>query len=171
MISVNFHLSTYSFSQIYGLADISVKTYILSMARKAQFEMQQFFQALGDNTRLRLLNLMGDQEVCVCYFVEILGAPQPKISRHLAYLRNAGIVSARREGKWMHYRVVMPPHIGATQILRQTLDWLKGDNAMRAERARLANACCSPAEYSLDGAPLPAKVLRAARLPEGASRG
>ena len=51
--------------------------------------MEGFFQALGDNTRLRLLNLMGDQEICVCYFVEILGQGQPKISRHLAYLRRA----------------------------------------------------------------------------------
>src|SRR6201994_4173074 len=100
------------------------------MVRKAEFDMEQFFQALGDNTRLRLLNLMGEQEVCVCYFVEILDAPQPKISKHLAYLRKAGIVSARREGKWMHYRIVMPPHVGATQILRQTLASLKDENAM-----------------------------------------
>jgi ArsR family transcriptional regulator, arsenate/arsenite/antimonite-responsive transcriptional repressor len=117
--------------------------------------MQQFFQALSDNTRLRLLNLIGEQEVCVCYLVEILGSPQPKISRHLAYLRNAGIISARREGKWMHYRIAMPPHIGATQILRQTLDWLKEDKAMQADKTRLAKACCSPAKYDLAGAPLP----------------
>src|ERR1700743_236285 len=100
------------------------------MAPKTKFNMEQFFQALGDNTRLRLLNLMGEQEVCVCYFVEILDAPQPKISRHLAYLRKAGIVSARPEGKWMHYRIVMPAHIGATQILKQTLASLKDENAM-----------------------------------------
>ena len=118
--------------------------------------MEQFFQALGDKTRLRLLNLMADQEVCVCYFVEILGEPQPKVSRHLAYLRNAGIVSARREGKWMHYRIVMPPHMGATQILRQTLNWLREDKAMQADRARLAKVCCAPARYALEGAPLPA---------------
>jgi ArsR family transcriptional regulator, arsenate/arsenite/antimonite-responsive transcriptional repressor len=117
--------------------------------------MQQFFQALSDNTRLRLLNLIGEQEVCVCYLVEILGSPQPKISRHLAYLRNAGIVSARREGKWMHYRIAMPPHIGATQILRHTLDWLKEDKAMQADKTRLAKACCSPAKYDLAGASLP----------------
>ena len=67
---------------------------------------------------------MGDQEVCVCYFVKILGGPQPKISRHLAYLHKAGIVSVRREGKCMHYGIVMPPHIGVIQILRQILDWL-----------------------------------------------
>lgn len=126
------------------------------MIRKSDFDMERFFQALGDHTRLRLLNLMGEQEVCVCYLVEVLGAPQPKISRHLAYLRNAGIVSARREGRWMHYRIVMPPHPGVEQILRQTLDWLKEDKAMQRDRARLARACCSPAEFALDRAPAPA---------------
>ena len=128
------------------------------MARRAPFDMQQFFQALGDNTRLRLLNLMGEQEVCVCYFVEVLGGPQPKISRHLAYLRNAGIVSARREGKWMHYRIVMPPHVGAAQILQQTMEWLKEDKAMQVDRVRLGKACCSPGRYALEGAPVPAIV-------------
>ena len=128
------------------------------MVRARQFDLPRFFQALGDDTRLRLLNLMGEQEVCVCYFVEILGAPQPKISRHLAYLRNAGFVSARREGRWMHYRLVMPSHAGASRVLRQTLDFLKEDRTMRADRARLTKACCSPAKYALDGAPLPAPV-------------
>src|SRR6195952_4450590 len=126
------------------------------MAQTKQFDLPRFFQALGDTTRLRLLNLMGEQEVCVCYFVEILGGPQPKISRHLAYLRNAGIVAARREGKWMHYRIVMPPHIGASQVLRHTLDSLKEEKAMQADRARLMKACCSPGKYALAGAPLPA---------------
>ena len=121
--------------------------------------MELFFQALGDRTRLRLLNLMGDQEICVCYFVEILGQAQPKISRHLAYLRRAGIVEARREGKWMHYRIVMPPNIGATQVLRQTLSWLKDEKSMSADRTRLSKACCSPAKFtSLQGAPLPLSI-------------
>src|SRR6202051_4980304 len=120
------------------------------------FNMERFFQALGDNTRLRLLNLMGDQEICVCYFVEILGGPQPKISRHLAYLRSAGIVGARREGKWMHYRIIIPPHIGAAQILRQTLAALKEEKALQADRARLSRACCAPKKIlALEGAPLP----------------
>jgi ArsR family transcriptional regulator, arsenate/arsenite/antimonite-responsive transcriptional repressor len=126
------------------------------MAAKNTFNMERFFQALGDGTRLRLLNLMGEQEICVCYFVEILGQLQPKISRHLAYLRSAGIVAARREGKWMHYRIIMPPHAGASQILRQTLAWLKEDKAMQADRTRLSKACCTPGKYELiDGAPLP----------------
>src|SRR6201989_2656269 len=115
------------------------------MARQA-FDVERFFQALGDNTRLRLLNLIGDQEVCVCYFVEILGGAQPKISRALAYLRRAGIVGGRAGGKRMHYRVVMPPHLGATQILRQTLGSLREEKQMQMDRARLTKACCAPSK-------------------------
>jgi ArsR family transcriptional regulator len=129
--------------------------------KSSSFSMEQFFQALGDNTRLRLLNLMGDQEICVCYFVEILEQGQPKISRHLAYLRRAGIVEARRDGKWMHYRIVMPPNIGAAQVLRQTLTWLREQRAMQSDRARLSRACCSPAKFvALQGAPIPVPVNR-----------
>ncbi len=127
--------------------------------RDKNFNIERFFQALGDNTRLRLLNLMGDQEICVCYFVEILDQPQPKISRHLAYLRSAGIVAARREGKWMHYRIVMPSNIGAAQVLQQTLAWLEGERAMQADRSRLSKACCSPGKFeALQGAPLPIQI-------------
>ena len=127
--------------------------------KNKSFNKERFFQALGDNTRLRLLNLMGDQEICVCYFVEILDQPQPKISRHLAYLRSAGIVAPRRDGKWMHYRIVMPPNIGAAQVLQQTLTWLREERTMQADRARLSKACCSPAKFAtLQGAPLPASI-------------
>jgi DNA-binding transcriptional ArsR family regulator len=57
----------------------------LTQGRVCAFNLERFFQLPGDNTRLRILNLIGDQEICVCYFVEILRDPQPKISRHLAY--------------------------------------------------------------------------------------
>jgi ArsR family transcriptional regulator len=128
------------------------------MAKK-EFNVERFFQALGDNTRLRLLNLVGEQEICVCYLVEILGQSQPKISRHLAYLRRAGIVAARREGKWMHYRIAMPPDIGAAQVLRQTLAWMREDRKMQADRARLSKACSSPKKFAaLKGAPAPMPV-------------
>lgn len=121
------------------------------------FDLARFFAALSEHIRLRLLNLMDGQEVCVCYFVEILGQSQPKISRHLAYLRSAGIVSARREGKWMHYKLVTPPHPGAAQILRQTLTALKQEKDMQADRLRLDKACCSPRKAAaLVSAPLPA---------------
>jgi ArsR family transcriptional regulator len=128
-------------------------------AKQKAFDIERFFQALGDNTRLRLLNLMGDQEICVCYFVEILDQPQPKISRHLAYLRNAGIVTTRRDGKWMHYRIVMPPNEGAAKVLRETLQWFKEEKTMQADRAKLTKACCTPEKFvTLQGAPLPMPI-------------
>lgn len=128
-------------------------------AKQAIFDIELFFQALGDNTRLRLLNLMGNQEICVCYLVEVLVQPQPKISRHLAYLRRAGIIAARREGKWMHYRIVMPSNIGAAQVLQQTLAWLKEERAMQLDRERLVKACCSPAKFvALEGVPVPVSI-------------
>jgi ArsR family transcriptional regulator, arsenate/arsenite/antimonite-responsive transcriptional repressor len=127
--------------------------------KQKPFQLERFFQALADQTRLRLLNLMGDQEICVCYFVEILGQPQPKISRHLAYLRNAGIVTARREGKWMHYRITPPPNAGAAHILQQTLDSLKHEKPMQSDSARLTKACCTPAKFAgILGAPPPTSI-------------
>src|SRR4030095_2082865 len=92
-----------------------------------------FFSALADKTRLRLLNLMGGDEVCVCFFVEILKINQPKISRHLAYLRRAGIVGARREGSWMHYRIVEPSDADAARVLKEALAWLANDREMQRD--------------------------------------
>jgi len=123
------------------------------------YDLALMFAALADRTRLRLLNLMNGKEVCVCYFVEILGQSQPKISRHLAYLRRAGVVAARRDGKWMHYRIVVPSHAGAARILRETLAVVREAKAMQADLARLGKACCAPQRVSaLDGAPLPIPV-------------
>jgi ArsR family transcriptional regulator len=118
--------------------------------------MERLFTGLADRTRLRLLNLMADQEVCVCYFVEVLEAPQPTISRHLAYLRRNGLVAARREGKWMHYRIAVPQNPFARQVLKDTLRWLAEDKAMQRDRTRLGRACCAPAKFvRLQGAPVP----------------
>ena len=120
------------------------------------YDLVLLFAALSDRTRLRLLNLMDGREVCVCYFVEVLGQSQPKISRHLAYLRRAGVVAARREGKWMHYRIVVPSHAGAARILRETLAVVREEKSMQSDQARLGKACCAPQRVSaLDGAPLP----------------
>lgn len=106
-------------------------------------EMETLFLALADKTRLRLLNLMRDDEICVCYFTEVLGESQPKISRHLAYLRNAGLVSARREGKWMNYSIEMPENPSAAKLLRDTLDWLKTQEDLQADFRRLEKVCCA----------------------------
>lgn len=101
------------------------------------------FQALADRTRLRLLNLISGGEVCVCYFVELLDEPQPKISRHLAYLRRAGLVAARREGKWMHYRLTTPADSQQARVLECALAAVADDKQMQRDRERFERACCA----------------------------
>ncbi len=121
--------------------------------------MERLFQALADRTRLRLLNLIADQEVCVCYLVEILKLPQPTISRHLAYLRRSGIVAARRQGKWMHYRIAPPQNATARRLLLEILRGFSADKMMQKERGRLQGARCAPQRFvRLSGAPIPAPV-------------
>ena len=112
------------------------------MARASDLaSLAQVFAALSDPTRLRLLNLIDGREVCVCYLVDVLGQSQPKISRHLAYLRRAGVVSARREGKWMHYRLLQPANADASAVLQTTLTALRADPLLQAERGDLEKAC------------------------------
>lgn len=124
------------------------------------FDMELLFRALADRTRLRLLNLMGEDEICVCFLVEGLRMNQPKISRHLAYLRRAGLVSARREGKWMHYRVAEPPDQHAARIFGEVREWLRQDTEMQRDRAHLAKLCCAPqVPVQLKGAPRPASLV------------
>jgi DNA-binding transcriptional ArsR family regulator len=86
--------------------------------------MASLYMALADQTRLRLLMKMYDGEVCVGDFTDALGDSQPKISRHLAYLRNAGIVNTRRDGKWIHYSIRWPEEVGGKAMLRAALEWL-----------------------------------------------
>jgi ArsR family transcriptional regulator len=126
---------------------------------KSDRDMELLFSALADRTRLRLLNLMADTEICVCFFVEVLGTNQPKISRHLAYLRRAGVVEARREGKWMHYRIVEPPDPHAARVFREVRAWLAQDTEMQRDRTRLIKVCCAPQPpVQLRGAPRPAQL-------------
>ena len=140
---------------------IYVKPYILytgSVARaQTNSSLDVLFRALADSTRLRLLNLIADREICVCYFVEILNISQPKVSRHLAYLRRAGIVASRREGKWMHYRLVTPKDQAAASILSETLKHLRAKPELNQDVSRLSAACCTPQRYELPlAAPQPA---------------
>lgn len=73
--------------------------------RAAIDELENVFKALADKTRLRILALLGNNEVCVCHMHDSLGLPQPTVSRHLAYLRKSGLVAVRRDGVWMHYQL------------------------------------------------------------------
>jgi ArsR family transcriptional regulator len=130
------------------------------MARQAPaITLDELFKALADPTRRRLLNLIGEQEVCVCYFVEGLDAPQPTISRHLAYLRNVGLVEARRDGKWMHYRIVMPKSREAGEVLKASLKAMRSDPEYQRDCARLMKACCGPQSLvTTIGAPAPLRT-------------
>ena len=123
------------------------------------FDMELFFAALADRTRLRLINLMALDEICVCFFVEVLGTNQPKVSRHLAYLRRAGLVVARRDGKWSHYRLAEPTDERAARVFREVLAWLVEDPQMKRDRQSLAKVCCAPRlPLQLQGAPRPANI-------------
>jgi ArsR family transcriptional regulator len=132
------------------------------MSEEQNFNKELFFAALADKTRLRLLNLIGDEEVCVCYFVEVIGPNQPKISRHLAYLKKAGLVSVRRDWKWSHYRVAKPNDEQAARVFEEVMKWLKDDPEMQRDKKRMMNICCAPVSkqpVSIQGAPKPAKAL------------
>lgn len=100
-------------------------------------ELELFFRALADNTRLRLIHLLGDDELCVCSCVEVLKTNQPKISRHLAYLRRAGLVAARRDGKWTHYRLTQPSDTHVAKIFSELRARLANEPQMQSDKARL----------------------------------
>jgi ArsR family transcriptional regulator len=125
-----------------------------------QYTIELLFKALADRTRLRIINLIGNEEICVCFLVEVLSVNQPKVSRHLAYLRRARIVSARRDGKWMHYKMAAPADAHAERILREVRTVLGNDQEMQRDRSRLIQLCRSQnLPTSLRNAPRPANLV------------
>lgn len=114
-------------------------------------QTEALFQAFADPTRIRIVNLLGSGELCVCQIVYVLGMSQPKISRHLAILRDAGMVSDRKDGRWVHYSLTRPASnlqarlIGCArecfadvELLRDDLSRLRRAPALSTEGA----ACC-----------------------------
>jgi ArsR family transcriptional regulator len=123
--------------------------------------LEQLLKALADDTRLRILALIAGGEVCVCNIHGALGIPQPTASRHLAYLRRAGLVAGRRDGLWVHYRLRVPGDPALAAVLRATIDALGQARSVSSDRRRLstlttiplqtiedAAACCVPAQES-----------------------
>ena len=97
--------------------------------------IEDTYRALADSTRLRILALLADGEVCVCDIHDTLRLPQPTVSRHLAYLRRTGLVEARREGTWMHYRLAaVHPVLGA--ILGTAAHAMSHVNGLERDRQR-----------------------------------
>jgi ArsR family transcriptional regulator len=129
-----------------------------SKARAAVDELENVFKALADKTRLRILALLGNNEVCVCHLHDSLGLPQPTVSRHLAYLRKSGLVAARRDGVWMHYQVsrslnpvirgVVAAAVGALQQLPATTQdrkqFQRSFGQLYVLDSPAGGACCAP---------------------------
>jgi ArsR family transcriptional regulator len=100
--------------------------------------LERLLKALGDGTRLRILALVAGGEICVCHIHGALGIPQPTASRHLAYLRGAGLVATRRDGLWVHYRLAVPPDPALAGVLKSTLDALGQTRSVGTDRRRLS---------------------------------
>ncbi len=85
-------------------------------------QLVQFFKSLSDETRLRIMILLTQGELCVCDLMFVLDEPQSKVSRHLAFLKHSGLANSKRAGVWMHYCLKEP----ADDVHRAELDFLKG---------------------------------------------
>jgi ArsR family transcriptional regulator len=99
------------------------------------------FRAFSDRTRLRILHLLGGGELCVCDLVRVIGSPQPTVSRHLAYLRKAGLVVARREGSWMYYELAPARDAFHRKLLDCLACCFQQVPELERDRKRLGAAC------------------------------
>jgi ArsR family transcriptional regulator, arsenate/arsenite/antimonite-responsive transcriptional repressor len=112
-------------------------------------ELDELFRGFADPTRLRILSVLAAGELCVCDMVELLGLPQPTVSRHLAYLRNSGLVEVTREWKFAHYRLAEPANEVHRNLIACVRSCFRGVTALDREReravqlvrARAANPC------------------------------
>ena len=114
----------------------------------------QIYQCFCDPTRLRILHLLQEGELCVCHFQEILGEPQVKVSKHLAYLRTRGLVEARKEANWMFYRLPAKPSRELNANLACLQDCIREDAVFRRDAEKRSQpkakfsanspSCCAP---------------------------
>src|SRR5438309_5560539 len=111
------------------------------------------FKTLADPTRLRLLNLLASGETCVCELTDTLRVVQPKVSRHLAHLKRAGLVEARRDGKWMYYRWAKHGDPLARHVLSGLRDWMAKNPRMTGECQRRERICCKISQRKSKGTP------------------
>lgn len=136
---------------------------------KSLADMEGLFKALADETRLRILGLLMAGEVCVCHIHDSLKISQPKASRHLAYLRRAGLVATRRDGLWVHYRLanLADPVVQVVgDAVRHALTHVE---AVHKDAARLAKTtgCCPPKSEGA-GAACCSPLSKAAPIPTAA---
>ena len=106
--------------------------------------LTEVYAALADPTRLRILSLLGEDEICVCDIHASLDVPQPTASRHLAYLRKSGLVEARRDGIWMHYRLARIDNPVVAQVVKAALHALTHTSISAKDERRLQLALQAP---------------------------
>jgi ArsR family transcriptional regulator len=99
-------------------------------------DLDSVFKGFADPTRIRILSVLAAGELCVCDIVDLLGLPQPLVSRHLAYLRRAGLVEATREWKYAHYRLAEPEHAVHRNLINCVRTCFRGIKSLDKERAR-----------------------------------
>src|SRR2546423_13488861 len=113
-----------------------------------EMDLVQIYQCFCDRTRLRILHLLTRSPLCVCHFQDILGEPQVKISKHLAYLRERGLVDVEREGNWMIYSLPTKRPAELERNLKCLQDCAQSDQVFARDLkklARLRKSCCEPA--------------------------
>src|SRR5687768_14772396 len=131
---------------------------VATKSKPAVDQLESLFKALADKTRLRILGLLGNDEVCVCHIHDSLGLPQPTVSRHLAYLRRSGLVAVRRDGVWMHYQISRSIDPLVRDVVGAAIDALKHTSDTAQDRKQFQKAfgqlyvlnnpsggsCCAP---------------------------
>jgi ArsR family transcriptional regulator len=113
-----------------------------------RMDLVQIYQCFCDRTRLRILHLLTESPLCVCHFQDILGEPQVKISKHLAYLRERGLVDVEREGNWMIYSLPAKRPAELEKNLKCLQDCAQSDRVFARDLkklARLRKSGCEPA--------------------------
>ena len=98
--------------------------------------LDTLFKGFADPTRIRIVNVLAAGELCVCDVVEILDLPQPAVSRHLAYLRRAGLVTTTRAGKFAHYRLAESTNVVHEAVVASAREHFVDVAALRRERAK-----------------------------------
>lgn len=111
-------------------------------------ELVQIYECLCDRTRLRILHLLGQGPLCVCHFQEVLREPQVKISKHLGYLRERGMVECERQANWMVYSLPAQPPRELAANLACLQDCAQEEPAFQRDLARLKKLAPKPATPS-----------------------
>jgi ArsR family transcriptional regulator len=132
--------------------------YLMATDQTAK-RLDEVLKALADPLRQRILTLVAEHEICVCYLVEVLRTIQPLVSRQLSFLRRAGLVEGIRDGKWIRYRILKPDSQAAAAVLTEILRQFRSTRQSQDDIARLI-ACSQGKRGQLKGAPPPRRIKR-----------